>query len=90
MRTTELARVQQLAAPAAAGLHDRRAVQEAPDLQHRVGFQAHPGARVRGDMQAESVSLEEGAEFVGRLDAAFELPPELGGAGGEARRAGRR
>ncbi len=42
------------------------------------------GARVRGDMSAQSVSLEEGAEFVGRLDAAFELPPELGGAG-EAR-----
>jgi cytoskeletal protein CcmA (bactofilin family) len=49
------------------------------------------GARVRGDMSAQSVSLEEGAEFVGRLDAAFELPPELGGAGGggETRR-GRR
>ncbi len=43
------------------------------------------GARVRGDMQGESVSLEEGAEFVGRLDAVFELPPELGGAGSEAR-----
>ncbi len=43
------------------------------------------GARVRGDMQGESVSLEEGAEYVGRLDATFELPPELGGAGGEAR-----
>jgi cytoskeletal protein CcmA (bactofilin family) len=48
------------------------------------------GARVRGDMQGESMSLEEGAEFVGRLDFPFELPPELGGAGGEARRAGRR
>lgn len=51
------------------------------------------GARVRGDMQAESVSLEEGAEFVGRLDATFELPPELGGShgtAGETRRAGRR
>lgn len=44
------------------------------------------GARVRGDMHGELVSLEEGAEFVGRLDAAFELPPELGGSSGGRRR----
>jgi cytoskeletal protein CcmA (bactofilin family) len=43
------------------------------------------GARVRGDMLGESVSLEEGAELVGRLDSAFELPPELGGSGGSER-----
>jgi cytoskeletal protein CcmA (bactofilin family) len=43
------------------------------------------GARVRGDMFGESVSLEEGAELVGRLDSAFELPPELGGSGSETR-----
>jgi len=44
------------------------------------------GARVRGDITAESVALEEGAEFVGRLDAAFELPAELGGTTGGRRR----
>jgi cytoskeletal protein CcmA (bactofilin family) len=48
------------------------------------------GARVRGDMVGESVSLEEGAEFVGRLDAAFELPAELGGASGTDTRGRRR
>ncbi len=47
------------------------------------------GARVRGDMQGESVSLEEGAEFVGRLDATFDLPSELSGAGDSAARRSR-
>ena len=44
------------------------------------------GARVRGDVSGESFSLEEGAEFVGRLDASFDLPPELSGGGGARRR----
>lgn len=44
------------------------------------------GARVRGDVQGESVAIDEGAEFVGRLDADFELPAELTGAGGGGRR----
>jgi len=39
------------------------------------------GARVRGDVLGESVSLEEGAEFVGRLDGTFDMPSELGGEG---------
>jgi len=39
------------------------------------------GAKVRGDMHGESVAIEEGAEYTGRLDADFELPPELGGSG---------
>lgn len=43
------------------------------------------GARVRGDIKGESVAIDEGAEFVGRLDADFELPAELTG-GGEGRR----
>lgn len=37
------------------------------------------GAKVRGDVHGESVAIDEGAEYVGRLDAQFELPPELGG-----------
>jgi cytoskeletal protein CcmA (bactofilin family) len=44
------------------------------------------GARVRGDIQSEAVSIEEGAEFTGRLLADFELPPELGGSSGSAAR----
>lgn len=45
------------------------------------------GARVRGDVHGDSVAIDEGAEFVGRLDADFELPPELtGGSGGGGRR----
>lgn len=35
------------------------------------------GARVAGDMNATEVSLEEGASFRGRIDAAFELPDGL-------------
>ncbi len=45
-----------------------------------------PSARVRGDMHGEAISIEEGAEFVGRLDAEFDLPPELaGGTSGKRR-----
>lgn len=44
------------------------------------------GARVRGDMRGESVAIDDGAEFTGRLDAEFELPPELGGSSGGRRR----
>lgn len=44
------------------------------------------GARVRGDVSGESFSLDEGAEFVGRLDASFELPPELSGGSSGGRR----
>jgi cytoskeletal protein CcmA (bactofilin family) len=44
------------------------------------------GAKVRGDIQGESVSMDEGAEYVGNLNADFELPAELGGATGGRRR----
>lgn len=44
------------------------------------------GAKVRGDIHGESVSMDEGAEYVGNLDADFELPAELGGATGGRRR----
>lgn len=44
------------------------------------------GARVRGDVHGESFSLEEGAEFAGRLDAEFDLPAELGGSSTGGRR----
>lgn len=56
------------------------------DVRARGIVRIEAGARVRGDVQGESVAIEEGAEFVGRLDAAFELPAELGGATGGRRR----
>lgn len=43
--------------------------------------------RLRGDVSAEAFAIEEGAEVNGRLDAEFDLPPELsgGGTGGKRR-----
>lgn len=45
-------------------------------------------AKVKGDLKGSSISLEEGAEFAGRIDAEFELPAELseGKGGGKGRR----
>ncbi|CAN5467544.1 hypothetical protein BH09MYX1_BH09MYX1_36040 [soil metagenome] len=39
-------------------------------------------AKVRGDLKGASISLDEGAELAGRIDADFELPAELGGKSG--------
>jgi cytoskeletal protein CcmA (bactofilin family) len=44
------------------------------------------GARVHGDVHGESVALDDGAEFNGRLHATFELPAELGGSASGGRR----
>jgi cytoskeletal protein CcmA (bactofilin family) len=35
------------------------------------------GARVRGDVKGAEVAIDEGAQFAGRLDCDFQLPPEL-------------
>jgi cytoskeletal protein CcmA (bactofilin family) len=35
------------------------------------------GARVSGDLRGAEVSLDEGAAFVGRIEADFELPQDL-------------
>ena len=49
------------------------------------------GARVAGNMNGAEVALEEGAEFTGRIEAAFELPDGLGsGEPARGRGAGRR
>jgi cytoskeletal protein CcmA (bactofilin family) len=37
-----------------------------------------PTARVRGDIKGSEVSIEEGAQFAGRIEADFELPASLG------------
>ena len=42
-------------------------------------------ARVRGDLRGDAIAIEEGAEIDGRLDADFELPPELSGSAGRRR-----
>jgi cytoskeletal protein CcmA (bactofilin family) len=39
-------------------------------------------ARVSGALKGSSVSIEEGASVSGRIEADFELPPELGGKAG--------
>jgi cytoskeletal protein CcmA (bactofilin family) len=41
-----------------------------------------PTARVRGDLKGSEVSIDEGAQFAGRIEADFELPGELGGKSG--------
>ncbi len=38
-----------------------------------------PTARVRGDLKGTEISIDEGAQFSGRLEADFELPASLGG-----------
>jgi cytoskeletal protein CcmA (bactofilin family) len=37
------------------------------------------GAKVSGAIRGSSISIEEGANVSGRIDADFDLPPELGG-----------
>jgi len=46
------------------------------------------GARVRGNVQGGGIAIDDGAEFAGRIDCEFELPPELEGSerGGRAAR----
>ena len=35
-------------------------------------------ARVRGDLKGSEISIEEGAQFAGRIEADFELPAQFG------------
>ncbi len=51
------------------------------DVHARGMIRIESGAHVRGDMHGASVSIEEGASYTGRLDAQFDLPPELSGEG---------
>ena len=50
------------------------------DVNARGVVRIESGARVRGDVRGEQVSIEDGAEFAGRLHSDFDLPPELSGA----------
>ncbi len=38
------------------------------------------GAAVQGNLRGSSISIAEGAQFSGRLECEFDMPPELGGA----------
>lgn len=49
------------------------------DVQARGAIRITVGAKVHGNLSGGSVTLEDGAEFAGRIEADFELPPELGG-----------
>ena len=56
------------------------------DVSARGPVKIAAGARVRGDMHGEHIAIEEGAQFAGRLDCEFDLPPELSGGGGSRKR----
>ena len=47
------------------------------DVASRGPVTIRASARVAGHMGGSEVSLEEGASFVGRIEAEFDLPPEL-------------
>ena len=47
------------------------------DVSARGPVAIRATARVSGNMGGAEVSLEEGASFTGRIEADFELPPEL-------------
>jgi cytoskeletal protein CcmA (bactofilin family) len=47
------------------------------NVASRGGVVVRASAKVSGNLGSPEVSLEEGAEFSGRIDADFELPAEL-------------
>jgi cytoskeletal protein CcmA (bactofilin family) len=53
------------------------------DVAARGAVAIRAGARVFGNMGGSEVTLEEGAVFAGRIEAEFELPPELTARGRE-------
>lgn len=55
------------------------------DISSRGGIVVQASAKVAGNLGSPEVSLEEGAEFSGRIDADFELPAELLGGSSGAR-----
>lgn len=47
------------------------------DVQAAGKLSVGAGASVRGNVRAKSLTLEDGANFSGQLDAEFDLPAEL-------------
>ncbi|HKQ70629.1 MAG TPA: polymer-forming cytoskeletal protein [Polyangiaceae bacterium] len=52
------------------------------DISVSEGVAIRASARVSGAIRGSSISIEEGANVSGRIEADFELPPELGGKSG--------
>jgi cytoskeletal protein CcmA (bactofilin family) len=52
------------------------------DISATEAVAIRASARVSGAIRGSSISIEEGANVSGRIDADFELPPELGGKAG--------
>lgn len=55
------------------------------DVSSRGGIVVRASAKVAGNLGGPEVSLEEGAEFSGRIEADFDLPAELLGGSSGAR-----
>jgi cytoskeletal protein CcmA (bactofilin family) len=56
------------------------------DVRAEGAVRIESGARMRGDVTGSSIAIDDGAEFVGRLNADFELPAELGGSAATGKR----
>jgi len=54
------------------------------DISATEAVTIRASARVSGAIRGSSISIEEGASVSGRIEADFELPPELGGKGGRS------
>jgi cytoskeletal protein CcmA (bactofilin family) len=52
------------------------------DISATEAVSIRASARVSGAIRGSSISIEEGANVSGRIEAEFELPPELGGKAG--------
>jgi cytoskeletal protein CcmA (bactofilin family) len=52
------------------------------DISATSSVAIRASARVSGAISGTSISIEEGANVSGRIDAQFDLPPELGGKSG--------
>jgi cytoskeletal protein CcmA (bactofilin family) len=53
------------------------------DVAARGAVTVRAGARVEGNLGGAEIVLEEGASYEGRIEAEFDLPPELTGASHE-------
>lgn len=51
------------------------------DVVARGPITIRAGAKVKGSLGGTEISLEEGADFDGRIEAQFDMPKELGGSG---------
>jgi len=56
------------------------------DISARGAVMLRAGARVHGNVRGESLAMEDGADFQGRVECDFELPPILSGGEGRGRR----